>query len=164
MPYLKAVVLETLRRHPPSHFILPRAVLKDIQMDGYDIPKDAMVNFTVAEMSRDPNVWERPMEFRPERFIQTGQQEVKFDIKGVRGTNLRDFSKGETSAVAFCPFLLFLRFTAQSAFSLRSITTNSCFFIFHISTPGFLFLAFPAAGCHHQLEGSILKLGVSDEL
>ncbi|CAL8155414.1 unnamed protein product [Prunus armeniaca] len=46
MPYLKAIVLETLRRHPPSHFILPRAVLKDIQMDGYDIPKDAMVNFT----------------------------------------------------------------------------------------------------------------------
>ncbi|VVA17169.1 PREDICTED: cytochrome P450 [Prunus dulcis] len=94
MPYLKVVVLETLRRHPPSHFILPRAVLKDIQMDGYDIPKDAMVNFTVVEMSRDPNVWERPMEFRPERFIQTGQQEVKFDIKGVGGIQMMPLVRG----------------------------------------------------------------------
>ncbi|CAB4309429.1 unnamed protein product [Prunus armeniaca] len=184
MPYLKAIVLETLRQHPLSHLILPRAVLKDIQMDGYDIPKDAMVNFTVAEMSRDPNVWERPIEFKPERFIQTGQQEVKFDIKGVRGIQMMPFGTGRricpainmsllhveyfvanlvrdfqwklgdqnevdlaekqaftmaqisetsASAVAFWPFLLVLRFTAQAAFSLRSITTNSCFFIFHIS-------------------------------
>ncbi|KAI8003859.1 Cytochrome P450 89A2 [Camellia lanceoleosa] len=29
MPYLEAIVLETLRRHPPGHFILPRAVIED---------------------------------------------------------------------------------------------------------------------------------------
>ncbi|BFG30720.1 hypothetical protein CerSpe_169940 [Prunus speciosa] len=110
MPYLKAVVLETLRRHPPSHFILPRAVLKDIQMDGYDIPKDAMVNFTVAEMSRDPNVWERPMEFRPERFIQTGQQEVKFDIKGVRGIQMMPFGAGRRICPAINVSLLHVEY------------------------------------------------------
>ncbi|KAF2308935.1 hypothetical protein GH714_024827 [Hevea brasiliensis] len=39
MPYLKAVVLETLRRHPPGHFILPRAVTEDMKFDGYDIQR-----------------------------------------------------------------------------------------------------------------------------
>lgn len=39
--------------------------------------------FAVAEMSRDPIVWEQTMEFKPERFMQTGQEEVEFDIKGL---------------------------------------------------------------------------------
>uniref|UniRef100_A0A803LLY9 Cytochrome P450 n=1 Tax=Chenopodium quinoa TaxID=63459 RepID=A0A803LLY9_CHEQI len=29
MPYLKAVILEGLRRHPPSHFVLPHAVTEE---------------------------------------------------------------------------------------------------------------------------------------
>ncbi|KAJ6366125.1 hypothetical protein OIU77_002661 [Salix suchowensis] len=30
MPYLKAVILEGLRRHPPGHFVLPHAVTEDV--------------------------------------------------------------------------------------------------------------------------------------
>ncbi|RXH96928.1 hypothetical protein DVH24_035596 [Malus domestica] len=48
-----------------------------------DIPKDAMVNFAVAEMSRDPIVWKQTMDFKPKRLMQTGQEEVEFDIKGL---------------------------------------------------------------------------------
>lgn len=93
MPYLKTVVLETLRRHPPGHFILPRAVTEDTKFDGYDIPRDAMVNFTVAEMAWDPNVWEDPMEFKPERFLRNGQ-DVVFDIKGIREIKMMPFGAG----------------------------------------------------------------------
>ncbi|KAK9928282.1 hypothetical protein M0R45_025425 [Rubus argutus] len=111
MPYLKAVVLETLRRHPPAHFILPRAVLKDTVIDGYDIPKDALVNFAVAEMSWDENVWEEPMEFRPERFIpQAGQEGAKFDIKGVADIKMMPFGAGKRICPAITISLMHIEY------------------------------------------------------
>lgn len=39
MLYLKAVILEGLRRHPPGHFGVPHAVTEDVTLGGYDIPK-----------------------------------------------------------------------------------------------------------------------------
>ncbi|XP_027184842.1 cytochrome P450 89A2-like [Coffea eugenioides] len=71
MPYLKATILEGLRRHPPGHFVLPHWVTEDVELDNYTIPKNASVNFMLAEISRDPMVWENPMEFQPERFLST---------------------------------------------------------------------------------------------
>ncbi|KAL7204461.1 hypothetical protein ACSBR2_017521 [Camellia fascicularis] len=93
MPYLEAIVLETLRRHPPGHFILPCAVTEDTVMEGYDIPMNAMVNFTVAEMGWDPNMWEDPMVFRPERFMSEGggEEKVVFDIKGAKKIKMMPF-------------------------------------------------------------------------
>ncbi|KAJ6305436.1 hypothetical protein OIU78_020889 [Salix suchowensis] len=49
MPYLKAIILEGLRRHPPSHFVLPHAVTEDVVLDKYVIPKDGTVNFMAVE-------------------------------------------------------------------------------------------------------------------
>ncbi|WVZ26275.1 hypothetical protein V8G54_004819 [Vigna mungo] len=56
-PYLKAVILEGLRRHPPGHFVLPHAVSEDVVLNDYLIPKNGTVNFMVAEMGWDPKVW-----------------------------------------------------------------------------------------------------------
>ncbi|GAU15798.1 hypothetical protein TSUD_236140 [Trifolium subterraneum] len=92
MPYLKAVVLETFRRHPPGHFILPRAVIQETIMDGYKIPKNAMINFPVAELGWDPNVWENPMEFKPERFLSG--ENVNFDLKGFKEIKMMPFGAG----------------------------------------------------------------------
>uniref|UniRef100_A0A803KWU5 Cytochrome P450 n=1 Tax=Chenopodium quinoa TaxID=63459 RepID=A0A803KWU5_CHEQI len=66
MPYLKAVVLEGLRRHPPGHFVLPHGVT---QVGGYTIPKNASLNFAVAEIGKDSEVWDDPLQFKPERFM-----------------------------------------------------------------------------------------------
>lgn len=110
MPYLKAVVLETFRRHPPGHFILPRTVTQDTIMDGYDIPKNAMVNFLVAEMGWDPNVWEDPMEFKPERFLRHDEGDTKFDIKGFIEIKMMPFGAGRRVCPAISMALLHLEY------------------------------------------------------
>uniref|UniRef100_A0A1J3JNX0 Cytochrome P450 89A2 n=2 Tax=Noccaea caerulescens TaxID=107243 RepID=A0A1J3JNX0_NOCCA len=91
MPYLKAVVLEGLRRHPPGHFVLPHSVTEDTVLGGYKVPKKGTVNFMVAEIGRDPAVWEEPMAFKPERFI--GEKEA-VDITGSRGIKMMPFGAG----------------------------------------------------------------------
>ncbi|KAG5241769.1 cytochrome P450 [Salix suchowensis] len=92
MPYLKAVILEGLRRHPPAHFVLPHAVTEDVVLGKYAVPKDATINFMVAEMGWDPKVWEDPMAFKPERFLDSGGE--TFDITGSREIKMMPFGAG----------------------------------------------------------------------
>ncbi|KAJ0439712.1 putative cytochrome P450 [Helianthus annuus] len=91
MPYLKAVVLEGLRRHPPNHFVLPHRVMKEVEVQGYTIPQGATINFMVAEMGLDPKVWDEPIEFKPERFLVN---DGVFDISGSKGVKMMPFGAG----------------------------------------------------------------------
>ncbi|KAM3381625.1 hypothetical protein P3S68_007198 [Capsicum galapagoense] len=102
MPYLKAVILEGLRRHPPGHFVLPHTVTEEVELNGYLIPKDATINFMVAEMGLDPKVWENPLEFRPERFLVEGSDIEGFDITGSREIKMMPFGAGRR----ICPGLV----------------------------------------------------------
>ncbi|KAJ4971055.1 hypothetical protein NE237_004154 [Protea cynaroides] len=93
MSYLRGVVLEGLRLHPPIHFLLPRVVTEDIVVSGYLIPKDARVNFLVAEFGWDPKVWKDPMEFKPERFM-AGDEHEEFDLTSTKELKMMPFSAG----------------------------------------------------------------------
>ncbi|XP_019191858.1 PREDICTED: cytochrome P450 89A2-like [Ipomoea nil] len=98
MRYVKAVVLEALRRHPPGHFVLPHTVTEEAELNGYTIPKNAAINFMVAEMGLDPKVWDDPLEFKPERFLAAGENEgaggEMFDITGSREIKMMPFGAG----------------------------------------------------------------------
>ncbi|XP_028780616.1 cytochrome P450 89A2-like [Neltuma alba] len=95
LPYLKAVILEGLRRHPPAHFVLPHAVKEDVVLNGFLIPKNGTINFLVAEMGWDPTVWENPMEFKPERFLSMEKDgDEVFDITGSKEIKMIPFGAG----------------------------------------------------------------------
>ncbi|KAJ4849738.1 hypothetical protein Tsubulata_016125 [Turnera subulata] len=97
MPYLKAVVLEGLRRHPPGHFVLPHAVTQEVVLDDkYVVPKDGIINFMVAEMGWDPRVWEDPKTFKPERFLNISYINggEAFDITGNKEIKMMPFGAG----------------------------------------------------------------------
>ncbi|KAL8095521.1 cytochrome P450 89A2-like [Apium graveolens] len=110
MSYLKAVVLEGLRRHPPGHFVLPHSVTEEVELDGHLIPKNAIVNFMVAEMGRDGEVWKDPMEFRAERFLSGNGGEEGFDITGNRGIKMMPFGAGRRICPAYTLALLHLEY------------------------------------------------------
>ncbi|KAI7756705.1 hypothetical protein M8C21_008388 [Ambrosia artemisiifolia] len=69
MPYLKAVLKETLRLHPPAPLLIPRELTQDVKLLDYDIPSGTQVFINAWAISRDPSKWEAPEEFRPERFL-----------------------------------------------------------------------------------------------
>lgn len=108
MPYLKAVILEGLRRHPPGHFVLTHAVTEDAFLEKYLIPKNGIVNFMVAEMGWDPKVWEDPMAFKPERFVNS-EGEV-FDITGSREIKMMPFGVGRRICPAYGLAMLHLEY------------------------------------------------------
>ncbi|XP_038726098.1 cytochrome P450 89A2-like [Tripterygium wilfordii] len=112
MPYLKAVILEGLRRHPPGHFLLTHAVTEDTTLDNYLIPKNGVINFAVAEMGWDPKVWEDPMSFKPERFMSSDgcRAGEGFDITGSKEIKMMPFGVGRRMCPAYGLGMLHLEY------------------------------------------------------
>ncbi|KAK7362879.1 hypothetical protein VNO77_05004 [Canavalia gladiata] len=76
MNYLKAVIKETLRTHPPLP-VIPRKSSEGIKVKGYDIAVGTEVLLNVWAIARDPSSWDQPLEFKPERFLNSS-----IDFKG----------------------------------------------------------------------------------
>ncbi|KAJ7956755.1 Cytochrome P450 [Quillaja saponaria] len=77
LKYLKMVVKEALRLHPPSVLLIPRETLSHIKIDGYDIYPKTRIQVNVWGIGRDPDIWKSPEEFVPERF-----EDSSIDFKG----------------------------------------------------------------------------------
>ena len=69
LPYLKAIVKETMRMQPASPLLVPRETIEKCGIDGFEIPPKTLVFVNAWAIGRDPEFWENPEEFSPERFI-----------------------------------------------------------------------------------------------
>ena len=97
MQYLKAVIKETLRVHPPVPLLLPRESTRDTKIMGYDIAAGTQVLTNVWAIGRDPTLWDEAEEFRPERFLNSS-----IDFRG-QDFELIPFGAGRRG----CPGILF---------------------------------------------------------
>jgi cytochrome P450 len=80
LPFLQAVIKESMRLHPATPLLAPRRCRRDVVLGGgYGIPTGTCVAVNVWAIGRDPAVWEAPDEFRPERFLGRG---ASVDVKG----------------------------------------------------------------------------------
>lgn len=75
--YMKMVLKETLRLHPPVPLLLPKETTANTQVLGYHIKKGTRVYINVWAIGRDPETWEQPERFWPERF-----EECLIEYKG----------------------------------------------------------------------------------
>ncbi|XVE57350.1 hypothetical protein DITRI_Ditri04bG0084100 [Diplodiscus trichospermus] len=71
LPYLQAVVKETMRLHPAAPLLLPYKAKNHVEICGYTIPKDAQVLVNAWAIGRDPKYWNDPFSFCPERFLDS---------------------------------------------------------------------------------------------
>ncbi|XP_061955828.1 cytochrome P450 93A3-like [Populus nigra] len=82
LPYVQAILKETLRLHPTGPIIL-RESSESCTINGYEIPARTRLFVNVWAINRDPNYWENPLEFQPERFLCAGENgKSQLDVRG----------------------------------------------------------------------------------
>ncbi|RDY08283.1 Cytochrome P450 71D11, partial [Mucuna pruriens] len=106
--YLKSVVKETLRLHPPLPLLFPRECGQICEIEGYHIP----VIVDAWAIGRDPKYWTEAERFHPERFIDSST-----DYKG--------------SSFEYIPFGAGRRICPDSTFGLVNVELALAFLLYH---------------------------------
>ncbi|ERN10732.1 cytochrome P450 78A9 [Amborella trichopoda] len=105
LPYLNALLKETVRLHPPGPLLSwARLSTVDTTVDGRHVPQGTTAMVNMWAIARDPSLWPDPLAFRPERFLD-GED---FSIMG-SDLRLAPFGSGRRS----CP---------GKALGLKSVT------------------------------------------
>ncbi|KAL2515447.1 Cytochrome [Forsythia ovata] len=103
--YMKAVVKEIFRLHPPAPVLVPRESIEEITLGGYNIPEKTRIFINAWAIGRDQESWQNPDLFEPERFMGSN-----IDFKG-QDFELIPFGTGRRS----CPAIAFSSATVELA-------------------------------------------------
>ncbi|EPB71359.1 hypothetical protein ANCCEY_09544 [Ancylostoma ceylanicum] len=108
LKYLEACIKETLRLYP-SVPLIARQVAEDIKIKDHILPAGTGVVLIPSMVHRDPNYWDDPEVFRPERFIES---ELKHPYAYI------PFSAGSRNCIGK---------HAEILFSERGVAQPSCY-------------------------------------
>jgi len=97
LQYMKAVIKEIFRLHPAVPVLVPRESMEDIILEGYNIPAKTRIFVNAWAIGRNPESWEDPTAFKPERFLESN-----IDYKG-QDFELIPFGAGRRG----CPAITF---------------------------------------------------------
>ncbi|KAK8130575.1 cytochrome P450 oxidoreductase [Apiospora kogelbergensis] len=117
LPYTRAMIDESMRMYPVAPVGIPHEMAEDDVVDGVLYSKGAVVFQNTWFMFRDERYFDRPHEFRPERFLENppfGTRPGVVDDPARRDTLLwgsgRRICPGQltarTSIDTICPYLL----------------------------------------------------------
>ncbi|XP_062104501.1 cytochrome P450 CYP82D47-like [Humulus lupulus] len=71
LPYMQAIVKETLRLYPVAPLAGPRIFTEDCTVGGYHVSKGTRLITNLWKIQTDPKDWPKALEFKPERFLTT---------------------------------------------------------------------------------------------
>uniref|UniRef100_A0A6N2N9B7 Cytochrome P450 n=1 Tax=Salix viminalis TaxID=40686 RepID=A0A6N2N9B7_SALVM len=94
--YMKAVIKETMRLHPPVPLLVPHESMEKCVLDGYEIPAKSRVLINGLWNSRDPKLRNNPLKYNPERFMDN---DTDFKDQDYR---ILPFGGGRTRLPRFC--------------------------------------------------------------
>ncbi|XP_028802951.1 cytochrome P450 CYP82D47-like [Neltuma alba] len=120
LPYLQAIIKETMRLYPAAPLGLVHESMEDCTVAGYHIPSGTRLLTNLSMLHRDPRVYEDPLKFSPERFL-TFHKNV--DLRG-QHFELIPFGSGRR----MCPGISF-------ALLMTQLTLASLLHGFDIASP-----------------------------
>ncbi|XP_022716765.1 cytochrome P450 71D10-like [Durio zibethinus] len=97
LKYLKAVIRETFRMRPSVPLLLPRECNQACEINGYKVAAKTRVLINAWALGRDPDYWNEPDKFYPERFLNSSIDYM--------GTNFEFIPFGAGRRI--CPGILF---------------------------------------------------------
>jgi cytochrome P450 len=74
LSYTERVVKETLRLYPPAIAVFMRQALAEVEVAGYTLPRNSLIQIFPYVCQRDPRWFPDPETFDPDRFLPERQQ------------------------------------------------------------------------------------------
>lgn len=81
LPFLTAVVKETLRLHMPVPLLVPLMNMRQAKLAGYDIPPQSKVLVNAWWIGNNSKFWDQPEKFMPERFLPAAAENQSLDFR-----------------------------------------------------------------------------------
>ncbi|KAG9307438.1 hypothetical protein G9A89_017268 [Geosiphon pyriformis] len=69
LPFIQALIKETLRWSPPLPMTIPRYLEQDDEYMGYHLPKNSGIVYNIYALNSDPKRYKDPEVFNPDRFF-----------------------------------------------------------------------------------------------
>jgi len=74
LPYTRMIFKEALRLYPAAYFVV-RYVAEPIELGGHSIPRGSVLMISPFAVHRQPDLWEEPERFDPERFADDAERD-----------------------------------------------------------------------------------------